>query len=105
MLATSSRRSAMSNLLLAEISLANFGIRPDRSGVAGGDDAAVDQHGDAVGEREHRRHVVLDQEDGQFALEFAQSLDHSRGFVGAKAGHRLVEKKHARLRGEGYCEL
>ena len=59
-------------LLLAEIGLAHLGIGADRLRRAGGDDAAVDQHGDAVGEREHRLHVVLDQQDGQLALELAQ---------------------------------
>ena len=34
-----------------------------RSGVPVAIDAAVDEHADAVGEREHRLHVVLDEQD------------------------------------------
>ena len=37
-----------------------------------GDDAAVDQHGDAVREGEHRLHVVLDQHDGVAPLQRAR---------------------------------
>ena len=59
-------------LLLAEVGLAHLGVGADLLRRAGGNDAAIDQHRDTVGEREHRLHVVLDQQDGQFALELAQ---------------------------------
>src|SRR4051794_40387342 len=81
MASTARRCSAMSNLLFAKIRAANLGVGADFSGFTRGDDAAIDQHGDAIGEREHRLHVVLDQEDRQLALELAQNADHSRGFV------------------------
>ena len=72
----------------------------DRAGIAGGDDAAIDQHGDAVGEREHRVHVVLDQHDGDFLPQFLQQRHHARRFGDAEAGHRLVEQQQLRLGGE-----
>ena len=62
--------------------------------------AAADQDGDAVGEREHRGHVVLDQHHGELALEAEQQVDLPLGFLAADAGHRLVEQKQRRLHGE-----
>src|SRR5262249_38279131 len=41
--------------------------------------ATIDEHRDAVGERKHRRHVVLDQHHGKAALEPAQQTDEARG--------------------------
>ena len=49
--------------LFAEIGLAHRRIGTDRGRVAGRDDAAIDQDADAIRQREHRIHVVLDQED------------------------------------------
>ena len=60
------RGASHDRLLLAEIGLPHLRIGPDRLRRAGRDDAAIDQNGDAVGEREHRLHVVLDQQDGQY---------------------------------------
>ena len=51
---------------------AHLRIGADLLGRAGRDGAAIDQHGDAVGEREHGVHVVLDQEDGALPLSAAQ---------------------------------
>ena len=92
-------------LLLAEIGLAHLGVGADRVRRAGGDDAAIDQHRDAVGEREHRLHVVLDQQDGQLALELAQRPTMRAISSGPMPGHRLVEQQHARLGGERHGEL
>src|SRR5712692_11272389 len=73
--------SAITLLLLAEIGLAHLGIGADRLRGAGRDDAAIDQDRDPVGEREHRLHVVLDQQNRELALELAQHLDHARALV------------------------
>src|SRR5262249_33938927 len=72
--ASSSEPSAMTLLLLAEIGLPHLGIGPDRLRRAGRDDAAIDQHRDAIGQREHRLHIMLDQQNGELALELAQRL-------------------------------
>ena len=46
-------------MLIAEIGAPDFFVQADRRRRTGGDDAPVDEHGDAVGERENRLHVVL----------------------------------------------
>src|SRR6476620_7824818 len=60
---SSSSASAIARhrLLLAEIGAAHVGVGADRVRLAGCDDPPIDQHGDLVGEREHRIHVMLDQ--------------------------------------------
>src|SRR5262249_25310239 len=58
---SSSAESAMTRFLLAEIGLPHLGIGPDRLRRAGGDDAAIDQDGDPIGQGEHGFHVMLDQ--------------------------------------------
>src|SRR5215472_16303249 len=68
---SSSELSAMTLLLLAEIGLPYLSIGPDRLRRAGRDDAAIDQDRDPIGQREHRLHIVLDQQNGEFALELA----------------------------------
>ena len=68
--------------------------------------AAVDQHRDAVGEREHRVHVVLDQQHREAALEAAQQLrPAARVSSRPGAGHRLVEQQQLRLHRERDGEL
>src|SRR6185437_6103998 len=58
---TSRMASGMRGLRLAEISLAHLRVGADRGRAAGRNSAAIDQHGDPVGQREYRLHVVLDQ--------------------------------------------
>src|ERR1700722_4945264 len=92
-------------VLLTEISLAHGGISPARLRIGAGDDPAVDEHGEAVGEREHRLHVVLDQQDRHAALELAEHLHHPRRFLWPHAGHRLVEEQEPRPRDERHRNL
>ena len=54
---------------------------------------------------EHRFHVVLDQQDGNLALELAQRGNHARALVRPHPGHRLIEQQHARPGGERDGEL
>jgi hypothetical protein len=68
--------------------------------TAAGEDAPVDHHRDAVGEREHRGHVVLHQDHGETALEPRQQRHQPVGFLAAGAGHRLVEQDQLRRHGE-----
>src|ERR1039458_9881965 len=101
-------RSAMAGALrlgLAQISIAHGGVGADVGGRAGCDYPAIDQHRDAVGEREHRFHVVLDQEDGELLLQSAQHLHHAGGFLRPQARHRLVEQQHAGRTGERHGQL
>src|SRR5688500_3448263 len=86
--------------LLAQVGLAHLFVHFYLAGHVRGDDPAVNQHRDAVGEAEYRIHVVLDQDDGLRLLQLLQQRDHALRFVGAHAGHRLVEEQEARTGGE-----
>ena len=57
------------------------------------------QHDDAVGERAHDVHLVLDQQDGLglVGLEPRDEIEHHRNLVDAHAGRRLVEHENRRL--------
>ena len=68
-------------------------------------DAAVDQHGDAVGQREDGVHVVLDQQHAAAALQALQERDQALALLDAHAGHRLVEQQQARLAGQRHGDL
>src|SRR5438874_4127229 len=60
------------------------------------------QHDDAVGERAHHVHLVLDQQDGLVALrlDVADEIEDHRHLVDAHAGGRLVEHEHLGLERE-----
>jgi len=69
-----------------------MGVGADRRRSAGRDDRAIDHDGDAVGEREHGVHVMLDEEDRETAAELGEEA-HDLGRLGrAHPGHRLVEQ-------------
>jgi hypothetical protein len=71
-----------------------------------GDHAAVDHHRDAVGDAEHRVHVVLDQQDRVAGLQLAAAVrQHALGLLGAHAGQRLVEQQHLGLGGQAHGDL
>ena len=83
---------------------AEIGLLHDRRGdhlgrLAVGDELAVVQHDDAVGERAHHVHLVLDQQDGlaRVLLELRDQVEHDRHLVDAHAGGRLVEHEDLRL--------
>src|SRR5688500_14549486 len=59
-----SRFSTLSSNLVSQVGAPDLGIGADLPRRSGGDHAAVDHHGDAVGEAEHRVHVVLHQQHG-----------------------------------------
>ena len=60
---------------------------------------AVDQHRNAVGEREHQIHVVLDQEHGDVARQGGDGGEDIVALAFGNAGGGLVEQQHARLGG------
>src|SRR5215469_10818091 len=77
----------------------------DLGGGSGCDDTAADQDRDAVGEREHRVHVVLDQEDRVLPFQARQQLRHRARFLDAQTRHRLVEQQHDRVGCERHAEF
>ena len=83
----------------AEIGFLHDGRRDDGGRLAVGDERAVVQDDDAVGERAHHVHLVLDEEDGPVAagLQVVDQLEHRRHLVDAHAGGRLVEHEDLRL--------
>jgi hypothetical protein len=60
------------------------------------------QHDDAVGERAHHVHLVLDEKHGRIPalLDVVDEFEHGRHLVDAHAGGRLVEHEHLRLHGD-----
>ena len=52
-------------MLVAEIGALDLFVDADRGRHVGSDHAAIHEHGDAVGKREHCIHVVLDKDDPQ----------------------------------------
>src|SRR5260370_22669721 len=77
------------HVLIAEIGALDLLVLANLGGRAGRDDPAIDQDRDAVGERKHRLHVVLDQHDRDLLAQLLEQLHHARGFGDAEAGHRL----------------
>jgi hypothetical protein len=67
--------------------------------LAVGDQPALVQHDDAVGERADHVHLVLDQQDGLVAafLDGSDDGQHGRHLVDAHAGGRLVEHEDVGL--------
>src|SRR6185312_5693864 len=99
--------SAMADhyMLIAEIGALHLLVAPDRIRQSGRDHAAIDQHRDAVGEREHGFHVVLDQHDRHLLAQVRQQLHHPRGFGDAEPRHRLVQEQQLRLGRERHRQL
>ena len=83
----------------AEIGLLHLRQRHHLGRRAVGDQRAVLQHDDAVGEPRDHVHAVLDQEHGLVRLRFnlLDQIEDGRDFVEAHAGSRLVEHQHPRL--------
>src|SRR5271163_1204960 len=93
-------------LLVAEIGGANSLVDADIPRRSGCEDAAIYQHADAIGEREHGVHVVLDQQYREFPLQLADELDAGFRFLRTEAREGLVEQQQlgrARER-DGYFE-
>src|SRR3954466_13945403 len=97
--AVSSSRSATSD---AEVGFLHDWHRNHFGGRALGDELPLVQHDDAIGERSHDVHLVLDQENGLVALclDVADEIEDDRHFVDAHAGGGLVEHEYFRLERE-----
>jgi hypothetical protein len=82
-------------------------MAPNFVGSPVGDDAALVEHGDALGNGEDHLHVVLREEKGEAALarDALDELDRLPRLLGRHAGRGLVEEEDLRLEGEGDAEL
>ena len=70
-----------------------------------GENGAVVQHGDAVGELHHHLHVVLDDQDGEVLADAPHQLHGLVGLGRAHAGGRFVEAQKLRLGRERDADL
>ncbi len=80
--------------LLPEVGFLDLGIVADLVRRTRGDDGAVDEHRDAVGQPEDDAHVVLDDHQGAPLAHLADEIDRPVGLVPAHASRRLVEEDH-----------
>ena len=79
----------------------------DVRGRALGEEAALVEHGDAVGQLEHHPHVVLDQHD-RVAAVAVQAADQAGDLVGLLVAHprgRLVQQQQPRLQRQRHRDL
>ncbi len=87
--------------VVAQIGGAHRRVGADGGGCAAGDDGAPHQHGHAVGQGEHRIHVVLHQQHGEPAAQALQQREQAGRLVMAYPGHRLVQQQQLRRAGQG----
>src|SRR5271156_6862581 len=62
---------------------------------------AIDKNRDAIGEREHEVHVMLDQENGDLRRQFGDGGKKLLTLRVRYAGRRLVEQQHLRPASKG----
>ena len=76
-------------------------------GAALGDQLALMQDGDLLGDGEHHIHVVLGEEQGELALgdNALQQPDGLAGLGGRHAGRRLIQQEEPRVAGQRDAEL
>ena len=71
-------------------------MRGDLGDRALGEDLALMQHGDQLGDLAHEGDVVLDHHDRQaVAVQAAQDLRGLQGLFGRHAGRGLIQQEHA----------
>ena len=91
---------------MPEIGLHHRRVGGDRRGRAAGDDAALVEDMDLLGEADHRLHHVLDQEDGDAAIADRPHHAHDLRHLGrVEPRHHLVEQQQPRRGRERAGEL
>ena len=91
--------------MVSQISGLHLAVGADGGRRVAGNHAAVDHHGDAVGNAEHGVHVVLHQQNRVLGFQLGQHGQHALGFFGAHAGQRLVQQQHLRLGGQAHGDF
>src|SRR5215203_1044406 len=91
----------------AEIGLLHHRRGDDLARLPVGHEGTVVQDHDAVGERAHHVHLVLDEEHRAVAalLDLGDEVEDGRHLVDAHAGRRLVEHEHLRLQRQEQRDL
>src|SRR6266581_2724782 len=95
-----------SNTGLPEVGGDHVRLAHHRARIALGDDAAVTQHDDAVGQLQHGAYDVLDEDDGRSArADLADQADRGVDLGVSEAGEHFVEKEQVRARSERAGQL
>src|SRR5262249_42941938 len=58
------------------------------------------EDGNMLGDVEYHVHIVLDEEDGEVAIELGEKPDHLRGLARRQPGGRFIQKQDLRVAGE-----
>src|SRR5262245_12728328 len=87
---------------MAKVSLDHFRIAADLRRRAPRDDAALGEHEDAIAQRHHEFHVVLDDDEGRapFDVDGLEPVAQAREHGQVDTAGRLVEQRKARTRHE-----
>jgi len=78
-----------------------FGVGEHRAGIAEFDQITEVHVGGEVGDARGLLHVVGDDDDGKFFLQFVYQFFDVRGGNRIQCGSRLIEQEHLRLDGDG----
>jgi hypothetical protein len=89
----------------AQVGFLHARVGAHRLGGVEGDDLAVDQHRDLVGQPEDHAHVVLHRQQGLALRDLADELDEALGLALAHAGGGFVEQDHVGAAGDGDADL
>ena len=81
--------------MLPEVGAANLRIAANLAHAATGNDPAVDEDGNAIGERKDRIHVVLDEQDGRFVPQLIQQPREALRTFRAHSSHRFIEQERS----------
>ena len=92
-------------LQVPEVRRLHVGVLLDLGRPALGDHAALVEHGDPVGERQHLIDVVIDQDDREGPVEGADQVGDADALVRREAGQRLVEQQELGARRERQGDL
>ena len=84
--------------VFAEIDRADALVRGDRLRLALGQQLPRDQHGNAIGEIEHKVHVVLDQQNRDVHRQGGEGREDVLPFLLRHASSRFVKQQHPRAR-------
>src|SRR5262249_243480 len=89
-------------ILLAQIGTTHLGIGTNGLRRARGNGTAINEDGDAIGERQDHVHVMLDEQNGVLATQAAQERHHARRFLRSHASRWFIEQEQFRPGSQSY---